>query len=137
MAGAADSRLERNPVTLFSNGGEAESAVSLQIGSMVERNAPLKTDATDAAKAIPLSIGAALEIARRAITRLGLSATHKVHALYAGGDRQTEGAAFAVIVRPLPKLPSIRTSSAIRRYKLLIFEDGNSTIRMVGSPQPA
>ena len=104
---------------------------------MVERNAPLATAGTAVPGIIPLSIGTALEIARRVILRLGLSATHTVHALYAGVDRQTEGAAFAVIVRPLTKLPAIRTASAIRRFKLIIHEDGHTTIRTFGMRQAA
>jgi hypothetical protein len=77
-----------------------------------------------------LTCAAAMEIAHHEIVRRGLAETYHVFALYAGVDRHTEGAAFAVIVRPHPPVDARRARSP-RRMKLLIHEDGRTTLQTV------
>lgn len=77
-----------------------------------------------------LTCAAAMEIAQHEIVRRGLAETYHVFALYAGVDRHTEGAAFAVIVRPHPPVDARRARSP-RRMKLLIHEDGRTTLQTV------
>lgn len=62
----------------------------------------------------------ALDIAEREMKRLGLFATHQIAALYAGVDRRTEGAAYALVMRA--------RSAPRRRVKLLIHADGHASI---------
>jgi hypothetical protein len=79
---------------------------------------------------LKLSLNAAIEIAQQEITRLGLAATHQASALYAGADRQTEGAAFAVIVRQhAPMRRAAKDAASLPRLKLLIYEDGRATLQ--------
>ena len=79
-----------------------------------------------------LTCAAAMEIAQHEIVRRGLSETYHVFALYAGVDRHTEGAAFAVIVRPHPPPDAAaKRGRGPRRMKLLIHEDGRTTLQTV------
>lgn len=78
----------------------------------------------------PLSLDAAMEIARHEIVRRGLAATHCVSAFYAGVDRHAEGAAFAAIVRPNSAgRQAGRRPAAQPRLKLLIHEDGGTSLQ--------
>jgi hypothetical protein len=82
----------------------------------------------------PLSLHAAMEIAQKEIVRRGLAATNHVSAFYAGEDRQTEGAAFAAIVRPhLSTGAPRRSSTSAPRLKLLIHDDGHTTLQTIAT----
>lgn len=70
-----------------------------------------------------MTIGHAMEIALRELARLQLGASHRPSALYAHGDRQAEGAAFAVIFR------SLKRSQRSEKFKLLIHDDGRTTVQ--------
>lgn len=84
------------------------------------------------APAPTLTCAAAMEIAQHEIARRGLAETYHVFALYAGVDRHTEGAAFAVIVRPHPPVDAAeKRARSPRRMKLLIHEDGRTTLQTV------
>ncbi|MES2568956.1 MAG: hypothetical protein V4710_02750 [Verrucomicrobiota bacterium] len=74
----------------------------------------------------------AVEIVRHEMERHGLAATHEASALYAGVDKQSEGAAFAAILRPRETAArgSTRTGGQ-PRLKLLIQEDGRTTLQPI------
>lgn len=82
----------------------------------------------------PLSLQAAVEIARQELIRLGLTATYHVTAIYADVDRRTEGAAFACIASPgAPSNAKARRGGLLPRLKLLIHEDGRATLRTMSA----
>jgi len=83
---------------------------------------------------LPLSLQAAVDIARRELIRLGLTATYHVTAIYAGVDRRTEGAAFAFIASP-DSAPSAKRSRAglLPRLKLLVHDDGRAILRTMSA----
>jgi hypothetical protein len=90
----------------------------------------ITTLTTGAALAGPLSLHAAMEIARGEFTRRGLAGIYQVSALYADSDRQTEGAAFAVIARMARGgRAEARRLGKPARVKLLVHHDGGTTLR--------
>ncbi|MDB6174580.1 MAG: hypothetical protein JWL59_3891 [Chthoniobacteraceae bacterium] len=80
-----------------------------------------------------LSFNDAIEIARHEIERRGLASTHHAAALYAGEDKHTEGAAFAVIIRPRMDAPAKLKRTAASKLKLLIQEDGRTSLQRIKS----
>jgi len=75
-----------------------------------------------------------VDIARRELIRLGLTATYHVTAIYAGVDRRTEGAAFAFIASAdsSPRSKS-RRSTLLPRLKLLVHDDGRAILRTMSA----
>ncbi len=79
-----------------------------------------------------LTVASALEIALNELSRRALSAQYYVSRLYAGADRQTEGAAFAAIMSPLRR--AMKPASKAKpspRLKLLIYDNGQTALNPI------
>lgn len=80
-------------------------------------------------KTLHLSLSVAVDIASRELLRLCLAATYRMAAMYAGGDRRADGAAFAIVVIPNRSVGPTESEKSFPGLKLLIHDDGHTTLK--------
>lgn len=77
----------------------------------------------------PLSFNSAIEIAKHELAARGLGDDYQVAGIYSGEDRHAEGAAFAVVIKMNPSGLTQSGASQPRRLKLLIQNDGGTSLQ--------